>query len=368
MSDLLLVGGGHSHVEIVRRWGSAPPPGWRLTVVSRDLRPVYSGMVPGFVAGLYRAEELEIDLPDLCGRSGATLRHASVVRIDAQARRARLASGELLSWDLASIDVGSTVAGRDQPGVADHALVSRPIADLIRDVDTALDSLRAAGRRRGRLVVVGTGAAGIELAFCMRERLLRRGLDVEVTLLDAGDRMLPDASDSLRRRVGRALRRREIRLALGRHVAAVEPDAVRIEGDGRIEADLVVWATGPAALPLARDSGLPVDERGFLPVHSTLAVRGQRSLFATGDCAALPGMRRAGVYAVRAAPVLDHNLRATIEGGPLREYRPQRHFLSLLTLGDGRAIGAKWGFSFEGRWVMRLKDRIDRGFMARYSG
>lgn len=369
MSELILVGGGHSHVEIVRRWGERPLPGWGLTVVSRDLRPVYSGMVPGFVAGTYAAEQLEIDLPGLCARSGARLRHDTAMRVDAGARRVRLASGEELSYDLASLDVGSTVAGRDRPGVAEHALVSRPIAGLIRDVEATVERLHARGRGRCRLVVVGAGAAGVELGFCMRERLRVRGFDpVATTLVDAGDRVLPGAPASLLGRVVRALRRRDVRLALGGAVAALEPDALLLESGDRIAADLVLWATGPAALPLARDSGLPVDERGFVPVHPSFAVRGEQGLFAVGDCAALPGMQRAGVYAVRAAPVLDHNLRAAAEERPLRDYRPQRDFLSLLNLGDGRAIGAKWGLSFEGRWVMCWKDRIDRAFVARYSG
>ena len=119
-------------------------------------------------------------------------------------------------------------------------------------------------------------------------------------------------------------------------------------------------------MPFLRESGLPVDARGFVRVRPTLQVEGSDRLFAVGDCASLPGMQKAGVYAVRGGPILAENLRRLPEGRALRAYRPQRGFLSLLNLGDGTAIGAWRGIGFEGRWAMRLKDRIDRRFLERY--
>ncbi len=368
MKQLLLVGGGHAHVEVVRRFGLEPVPGWTVRVVSADAAPIYSGMVPGFVAGLYRADELAIDLPALCARAGASFVHDRVTRIDTRERRALLASGESVSFDLASLDVGSTVAGRELPGVAEYALASRPIAALVDDAEGRVGRLRDAAPGACRVVVVGAGAAGLELAFCLRERLRRAGVRrLETSVLDGAATILPGASRSLVARASRAMQRRGISLLLDREVAAVEADAVRLSNGSRVPADLVVWVTGPAALPLARDSSLPVDARGFVRIDASFEVEGQRDLFAVGDCASLAGMKRAGVYAVRAGPVLDHNLRARMSNRELRRYRPQADFLTLLTLGDGTAIGSKWGISVEGAWVMRLKDHIDRAFVAKYN-
>ena len=366
---LLLVGGGHAHIEILRRWRLSPLPDWQLCVVSRDVEPVYSGMVPGYVAGEYREAELSIDLLRLAASAGARLVHDSAVRIDPDARCVALTSGETLAYDLASLDIGSTVAGSDLPGVGEHAIASRPIGRLIQQL--ANETRRIADANRSaqplRVVVVGAGAAGIELAFCLRERLLRDASAAEVCLLDTAERLLPDASRSLARRVAAAMQQRGIRWRPGGKVRAVEQEGVQLEDGEQIAADLVLWVTGAAALPLARVSGLPVDARGFVRIQPSLQVEGHPELFAVGDCASLPRMRRAGVYAVRAGPILDHNLRAAAGASALRAYRPQRDFLTLLNLGDGTAIGAKWGRSFEGRWVLRLKDRIDRGFMARYA-
>ncbi|MCA9511631.1 MAG: FAD-dependent oxidoreductase, partial [Myxococcales bacterium] len=133
--------------------------------------------------------------------------------------------------------------------------------------------------------------------------------------------------------------------------------------------DLVVWATGAAAHPFVAESALPaaaLDERGFARIGATLEVAGCDGLFAVGDCASLPGTAKAGVYAVRQGPVLADNLRAAHRGEPLARYAPQRDFLRLLNLGDGTAIAAKWGLAARGALAMRLKDRIDRGFMRRY--
>ena len=151
----------------------------------------------------------------------------------------------------------------------------------------------------------------------------------------------------------------------------MRPGGLELAGGERVPADAVVWAAGPASRELVRASALPADGRGFARARATLQLEGFDELFAVGDCATLvehPHTPKAGVYAVRQGPVLARNLRAALAGRPLERYRPQRDFLTLLNLGDGRALGAKWGLSFEGRWVMALKDRIDRRFVERFRG
>ncbi len=370
MKRLLLVGGGHAHVEVLRHLSIRPVPGWETILVSREERAVYSGLVPAFAAGQIAEEEIGIDLQALAERAGARFLRARVSAVDAEGRRASLDDDDAIDYDLASLDVGASVAGRGLEGVAEHALASRPIDGLVAGIASRIEALRSAADGSCRLCVVGSGAAGIELAFCLDARLQREGSrKVETTLVDGGRAVLPGASRALSARVGGALRRRRIATRLGREVVAVEADGIRLDDDAKLPAEIVIWATGPEAHPLARDSALPIDARGFVRIRPSFEVEGHDSLFAAGDCASLPGMGRAGVYAVRAGPVLSDNLRTRMRGDPtaaLRRYSPQGDFLSLLNLGDGRAIGAKWGIAVEGRWVMRLKDRIDRGFVARY--
>lgn len=365
---LVLVGGGHAHVEVLRRLAESREPGLAIVVVCDRARALYSGMVPGFVAGQYAAGELEIDVPALAARAGARWIGTAAVGIDAARRRVALADGSEVAYDLASLDVGSTVAGLATPGVREHALSTRPIAEFVARIPEVV--ARCERGRSPHVVVVGGGAAGVELAFCTRARIAREtGGRARVTIVEGGPELLPGATRALRGCAMRAAARAAIAVRTGRRVVEVAAGGVELDSDEALAADLVVWATGAAAHPFVAESALPaaaLDERGFARVGATLEVAGCDGLFAVGDCASLPGTAKAGVYAVRQGPVLADNLRAAHRGEPLARYAPQRDFLRLLNLGDGTAIAAKWGLAAHGALAMRLKDRIDRGFMRRY--
>jgi len=368
--DLVLVGGGHAHVQVIRRWMMRPVPGVRLTLVVDRPDAVYSGMVPGFVAGDYRSHELEIDVVPLARRARARVILAAATRVDPNARRIALEGRPALSYDAASLDVGSTVRGLSIDGVAEHALATRPIRSFVDALDERVAQIAA--RRNGgplRLAVVGAGAAGIELAFTLEARLRASGLPVCVSLLTDAPALLP-RTPALARRVRQEAARRGITLKLDVPVAGVEKGCVRLDGaEEAWPCDLAVWATGAAALPVVLGSPLPLDPAGFIRTGPDLSVEGHPELFAVGDCARQvqhPWVPRAGVYAVRQGPVLDHNLRARLAGGRLRAYRPQRDFLALLNLGERRALGSKWGRVFAGPLVWQLKDAIDRRFMRRF--
>ena len=375
MRDLVLVGGGHAHVQVLVRLAMEPAPGVRVTLVVDRIDAVYSGMVPGFVAGQYRADELTIDVRPLARRAGAAVVVAAATDLDPIAKRIALAGRPPIRFDVASLDIGSTVVGLTLPGVADHALATRPIGRFVEQVDALL--ARARQRRRARIVVVGAGAGGVELAFAFRARLAGAGVaEPEITLVDSGKRVLPEASARVSARVTRRLEARGIAVQGGARVARVDADGASGErclhlADGAtLACDDVVWVAGATAPAWLAAAPLPHDDAGFVRVHPTLQVVGHDDVFAVGDCAAFdPALPKAGVYAVRQGPVLARNLRAHLArgGGPaLRRYRPQRDFLALLNVGDGTAIGAKWGLPAEGRAVFALKDWIDRRFVRRF--
>lgn len=366
--ELVFVGAGHAHVLVLREIALGKKLDAHVTLVVDTPRAVYSGMVPGFVAGQYESADLEIDVATLARAANARLVSSAATRIDPERRLVHVADGPAVRFDLLSIDVGSTVAGLELPGVREHALSTRPIGVFVRRIGEALQS-RSDGA--WRVVVVGGGAGGIEIAFTLRHRLERlTGRAPSLSLVEAGSDILEGSPPGLLRRVRHRARRAGITILCGKRVTRVEPDAVVLEDGARIAQDLLLWVAGAAGHALARASDLPVEARGFLRVRSTLQVEGHEAIFAAGDCATLtahPRLPKAGVYAVRQGPLLAANLRAFLEGRPLRCYRPQRDFLALLNLGDGTAVGSKWGLAFEGRPVMRLKDWIDRRFMALFT-
>lgn len=375
---VLLVGGGHAHVQVLRAMMMRPWPEARVTVVLDTPVAIYSGMVPGFVARQYRASELEIDVVPLARRAGAEVVLDAAVGLDPAARRVLLESRPPLAYDFVSFDIGSTVAGLDLPGVREHACATRPISRLVAEIESVSAAFLAGNRsRRFEVVVAGGGAGGVELAFTLRERLLRDqeadaggpARPLRVTLLQAQAEILPGFPRSLARRASRHAEARGIPIRTGTEVAEAAAGRVVLRGGESLPADALVWAVGAGSRETLRDSALALDERGFVLVRPTLQTVSDDRVFAVGDCATLadwPGTAKAGVYAVRQGPYLAENLRRAAAGRTLRRYRPQPDFLTLLNLGDGQALGAKWGLSFEGWWVMRWKDRIDRRFMEKF--
>lgn len=369
---LVLAGAGHTHVEVLRRLGQDGGAELRraidLVVVSSPRRHLYSGMVPGYLGGRYRRREITVDAAMLTRGAGGRFVDARVAGLDPRRRQLRLDGGARLGWDLVSVAVGSSAAGGALPGVAEHAARVAPIAAAV-DLRRRLAELsnRTGGRPGCHALVVGGGAAGVEVAFAARAVLGPSG--GRVTLAEGGERILEGYGRRLVRLAGRALAERDVAVRTGCAVDAIDAGGARLADGGRIDADLVVWATGAAARPWLADSGLPVDRRGFLLVDRALRSTGDARVFAAGDCAVLaevPDLPRAGVYAVREAPVLWRSLCAAVLGGRPPSFEPQRRFLSLLNTGDGRALLSWRGLAAHSRCAWWLKDRIDRRYVRRY--
>ena len=363
----MLLGGGHSHLFVLEGLTRQRLPDVETTLVSLDRRQAYSGMVPGLIGGRYDVASLSFDLSAIARRAGVRFVQAEATAIDPENRRLNLADGQTLGYDLVSIAVGSTVQGEDLPGVAEFARRVKPIGRAVELVPV-LEGV-AAGRPPA-VVVVGGGAAGVEVALGLRARLRRLGrIDAEVTLVESTDRLLGGRMPAAERLARRALAANGVAVLLGTPVDRVRPDGIEI-GRRHVPAELVVWATGATATTLLRKSGLASDRRGFVLVNDHLQSVSHAEVFAAGDVASLaryPDTPKAGVYAVREGPVLWANLQAAVSGQALpRRYRPQRRFLALLNTGDGRAILAYGSVALWGRAWMALKDRIDLGFMRRF--
>jgi pyridine nucleotide-disulfide oxidoreductase family protein len=365
---LLLVGAGHAHLEILRRLALEPTPELETTIVSLEERHFYSGMTPGYLAGQYAAADLTSDVQAIARRAGARCVIGCATRLDPATRQVALQDGRTLPYDLVSFNIGSLLAGSDGPA-ADHAERIKPLHRVGR-LKARLDALADGDRTRpARVVVVGAGAGGVEIAFAAAATLDRNGRAHEITIVDRGRRILSGYGEPFQRLAERALRARGIGLRLGVRVTEVAADHVVLEGEDRLSSDLTVWLTGPQGAPLLAASGLPTEPRGFLWIEDTLRSVADPRVFAVGDCGTFrqfPAIAKSGVYAVREAPILWHNLLAAARGQALIGYRPQRSFLSILNTADGRALLEYKGLRSWSRWAWWLKDRIDRGFMRRY--
>jgi selenide,water dikinase len=358
--DIVLVGGGHTHALVLRSWAMNPLPGARLTVINPEPTAAYSGMLPGHIAGHYPRAALDIDLVRLAQFAGARLVLGRAEGIDRDARQVRIAEGPAVGYDVLSLDVGVTSTMPRLPGFEAFGHPAKPLGPFAEAWQAYLDGAAAVG-----VVVLGGGIAGVELAMAMRHRLTSEAREVPVTIVEK-DRALAALGPSARRKLLQSLRDEGVTLREGCTVTRVGESGVALADGTEIAADFVVGTAGAAAHPWLAASEL-ANEEGFVTVNARLQSR-DPSVFAVGDCAHLAETPRpkAGVYAVRQAPVLLHNLRAAATGaGGLKPYRAQKDYLKLVSLGRKAAQAERFGIALSSPALWTLKDRIDRKFMDR---
>ncbi len=362
--DLVLIGGGHAHALVLRRWGMAPLPGVRVTLIDPNPAAPYTGMLPGHVAGHYSRAELEIDLVRLARFAGARLILGAAEGIDRAARRIHVAGRPPVPYDIASLDIGIGSAPPDLPGFAEYGVAAKPLGPFAARWSAFR---RAVAQGKPPLVaIIGGGVGGVELALAMAHALRSDGHAPQITVLDRS-RALAGLGDKARAALLRAMQDLGVTLREGAAVTSVTADAVGLAGAEVVQASFVTGVAGARAQSWLADTGLDLTE-GFVTVGAELRSITDGAIYAAGDCAHLSHAPRvkAGVYAVRAAPVLYHNLRADLSGGPRRPFHPQRDYLKLISLGQTSALMDKWGLTLGGPWLWRWKDRIDRRFMDKF--
>lgn len=355
-TDIVLLGAGHAHVEVLRRFAMKPEPGVRLTLIGREPETPYSGMLPGLLRGDYTHDQAHIDLAPIAAQASARLILGQAEAIDLDARTITVPGRPPIAYDILSINVGGEPAAPPEGGIA-----VKPIGrflDHLRMIEADLDD-------HARVVVVGGGPGGVELALALAARFNGR---YKVALVSGSAEPLEDAPEKARTIVIAALVDAGVEIVRGAMAGAFLDGRLALSDGSFLEAGACLRATGVEAPRFLADSGLACDARGCVRVERTLRSISDPAVFAAGDCASIQGAPRpkAGVWAVRAGATLADNLRRAARHQTLTRWRPQRDALVLLGLGHGQAVGWRNGFSAAGPWVWRLKDRIDRRWMRMY--
>lgn len=373
--NLVLLGGGHSHLAVLKGVGVAPlPAGVRLTLVSKSVVTPYSGMLPGMIAGHYPPDAAHIDLAPLARFAGAKTVFDEAVGLDLGRRQVLLRDLPPVSYDVLSIDIGST-PNLTVPGAAEHAVPVKPIDHLVRRWALLRDRLRAVNAKQS-MAVVGGGAAGVEIILAVQFRLRtllehegEHATGLEYHLFTDSTDILPTYNSSVRRIFRRVLQERHVTLHTGKPVTELAHGRLRTADGMWHEASEVLWSTEAAAAPWLARSGLAVDRGGFVAVSNTLQSISHSDVFAAGDIASIVGYprERSGALAAQQGPWLASNLRRVLRGEPLRSHRPGRQFLSLISTGDRYAVASYGPLACRGAWAWRWKDRIDRRFMRAYT-
>jgi selenide,water dikinase len=360
---IVLVGAGHAHVEVLRRFRLRPEPSVRITLVTRDPETPYSGMVPGYVAGHYARSDTNIRADRLVDFAGCTALFANAVGLDADGRRVLLENGRSVSGDLISVDVGAVTDTSEAPR-NNGLLVSVKPMDEFENFWPMIEQ-RMKSESGIRIAVVGAGAAGVELALAIRYRLdqMNAGADKRagVVLVERDARILKGFPDTVRNRLTRILSRKGIEIQTNFR-------AFDDEGASR-PFGILIWAAGVSPAAWLASSGLAFDADGFIAVNRHLQSISHPAVFAAGDAAGMVETPRSksGVMAVRQGPILAENLLRSVRGLPLKSFSPQKEWLSLISTGERYAVASRGRWSAEGRWVWYWKNWLDRRFMDRFS-
>ncbi len=379
VKELVLIGGGHSHVGLLKMFAMNPLPGLRITMLASDIHTPYSGMLPGFIAGQYSYDDVHLDLRPLAEFAHCRLFHSRVTGIDPVQQLVYSSNRPVLRYDLLSINIGSTPDDFNIPGVREYAIPVKPVNTFIIQLEELIH--RALHDTEFQHVtVVGGGASGVELIMAVQFRLQQElarqhsSKQMSYTLVTADSRLLPSHNASVQQRIKSLFKERGISLLTGTFISDIRTTGARqrrvmnCRNGQALEADAVMWCTTASTPSWPGGAGLAVDERGFILVNDYLQSTSFENIFAAGDIASMVNFPRpkSGVYAVRQGPPLFKNLCRFIEQKSLSAYRPQKHFLSLLNCADKTAVASRGPFAFQGAWVWQYKNWIDLRFMAQF--
>lgn len=353
-APLILAGAGHAHLLALGQWlstGFQPPAGSIL--ISPDPAAWYSGMMPGLIAGQYQLRDCAVPLQPLCEQSGLQLVQGQIIALEADSQRIELDNGQQLQGEIVSLNVGS----QPRSIATDHSLPLIPVKPF-----PAFTSHWQHWQQDSpqQLSILGGGAAAFEMAMALAVSLPAARLQ-----LLCADSLLPGHPAALARRARKHLQRRRIALREHCRVSHIAEQQLWQTDVPLGTTDAVILATGASAHPWQAGSGLACDRHGFIRVDVQLRSTSHPRIFASGDCAQLPGAGKSGVYAVRQGPLLAHNLRASLEGQPLRDYHPQAQALALLATGDGGALMSYRNWTAGGKLFGLWKQHLDQGFMRR---
>lgn len=375
LRDIVLIGGGHSHVGVLKSFGMKPIPGVRLTLICTDLHTPYSGMLPGYVAGHYDYDDVHIDLLRLATFSGARVYRDEVIGIDRAGQKVLCKNRPPVPYDQLSINIGSTPQLQSVPGAAEHAVAVKPIRNF-NERWLALHQRVVSHAGKTTIAVVGAGAGGVELLLAMQFRLRnelkklgRNPDDLQFHLFTSSETILPTHNAGVRSRFDAVLEQRGVKVYRNAEVTQVRAGSLLTSSGLQVEADEIIWVTRAGGAAWLKSTGLKLDAEGFIEVTDTLQTVTDSLIFAAGDIASMVNckLEKAGVFAVRMGPPLTENLRRAVGGIALQAYRPQTSWLALISTGDKFAVASRGALGFAGQWVWKWKDWIDQRFMRKFS-
>jgi len=363
--QLVLVGGGHVHLLSLKYAEQFIRAGAEITLIGPDRFHYYSGMGPGMISRIYPPEEVRFDVQSMVESRGGKFVKDRVVSFDPADRTLFLQGGGKISYDLASFNIGSHIPTDTIPGSEGEGIPVKPIQSLESAREAILEKSREG---TAKVLIIGAGPAGIELAGNIWRLVQSENVRAEITLASSRDRVLPGFPEKASHIAQQSLTGRGVRILSDFRVVSMAHGHARCQSGQEASYDVAILTVGIVPQSIFADSGVETSEDGALLVNDYLQSTSNPDIFGAGDCIALKGMRldRVGVYAVRQAPILFRNLLATVKGEPLKTFKPQERYLLIFNLGDGSGLFVRGAWIWKGRLAFAFKNYLDTSFMAKF--
>ncbi len=360
--DHLLVGGGHAHVSLMAHLKKLAGEKSNILMVSQENYQYYSGMASGYLEGIYMENEIRFNLPERCKNHGIRFLKGKVTKIDSKNKKVWIDNKYEVSYNLLSLNIGSEMEKPMDEESHKNQMMIKPLSNLAHIRTWMLEA-----KNQGQWVIVGGGPAGIEIALSIKAGLKKLGKsEIDLLIIHKYDTILKDFPKKTRQKALKVLKSQGIQIEYKANITKTTEEALTINHDTKIPYDKMIYATGPRSPHLLMKSDLKVDQKGYLLVDGSLKSLSSDSVFGVGDCITFldnPSIKKAGVYPVRQAPILCQNLVLQKLNKPLKTYKPQSDYLSIMSLGDRKGLLNYKKVSCYGKGAWRLKDTIDRKFI-----
>lgn len=358
MKKVILAGGGHGHVNILKEIDQKLADQYEITLISDYRRQYYSGMLGGYIEGIYTEEEISFDVQDLCAENHINFVHDKIIEVNDD-EKVVVTENNTYSYDFLSMNLGSQAIETFDIDPQTTTYV-KPIARIVRFKEQ-LDQALTGKKESAKIIVVGGGAAGVELALALDKAYDQ----ARVEMITSGEHLIPAFNSWSQRIVEKLFDKRNIIHHMDERAEKIEGRHV-ITSKSRHEFDYLILSTGTRG-PFVNYVGLETNDRNYLLVDDYLMA--SESIIGMGDMItqkSYPETPKAGVFAIREVPVLTHNLLHLLKGGSrkdLKAYKPQSVYLQILNSGDKKGVLNYGPLAAQGRLAWLLKNKIDTDYM-----
>lgn len=360
-NDLVLIGGGHSHLSVLMKLSKKPLNGNRITLITNEIDTPYSGMIPGYIEGIYSWRDSHIDLYRLCLKLNVRFIHAEVERVSAYEKEIYFKDRPKIKFDVLSINTGIQSNNREIKGAAKYCLPVKPISKLTNNFLNKITNFKS-------IAFIGGGAGSVELALAIKKRFLNINQDIKITIITGKRGLLSTFPQKTKLTSLKTLEKFKIDIIEYKRVLEVKPKQIILSDKSLLKIDKAILSTNSMTPKWLAKSDILLTKDNYILVNKSFQTN-YKYVFASGDVIDFnnQNLKKAGVFAVRSGKPLAINIRKFILGKKLVEYKFNKNYLALIGTSKRSAIATKYNLTFNSRFFFYLKKYIDQNFIKKFS-